>query len=147
MITKEGDECYTPKWIFETIGLTFDLDVASPVNHETYVPALKKYTVHDNGLAQNWEGNVWMNPPYSKPKPWVEKFIEHGNGIALLPLSLSYWSKAIWNSADAVTLTERQPKFLRPDGTHQGIRFPTFLFAIGENNVKALNNFTEYKVR
>ena len=142
-----NDECYTPKWIFDTLGLTFDLDVASPIDHETYVPAIKRYTSNDDGLSQQWHGNVWMNPPYSKPKPWVEKFIEHGQGVALLPLSLSYWSKAVWNAADAVTLTERQPKFLRPDGTHQGIRFPTFLFAIGKDNAKALNNFTEYKVR
>ena len=143
----KNDECYTPKWIFETLGITFDLDVAHPINQLEHVPAHKRLTIEDDGLTSDWTGNVWMNPPYSKPKPWVEKFISHGKGIAMLPLSLSYWSKAIWNAADAVTLTERQPKFLRPDGTEQGVRFPTFLFAIGSENAKALRNFTEYRVR
>lgn len=142
-----NDECYTPKWIFDTLGVTFDLDVAHPVKRIDYVPARQVFDVNDDGLSKEWVGNVWMNPPYSKPKPWVEKFISHGNGIALLPLSLSYWSKAIWNAADAITLTERQPKFLRPDGSEQGIRFPTFLFALGEKNATALQNFTEYRVR
>lgn len=142
-----NDECYTPKWIFDTLGITFDLDVAHPINRIDYVPARQVFNINDDGLAKEWVGNVWMNPPFSKPKPWVEKFIAHNNGIALLPLSLSYWSKAIWNAADAITLTERQPKFLRPDGSEQGIRFPTFLFALGQQNAKALQNFTEYRVR
>ena len=143
----KDDECYTPKWIMETIGLQFDLDVASPKGHDTFVPATQRFTIDNDGLSQPWHGRVWMNPPYSAPKLWVKRFIEHGNGIALLPLSLSYWSKDIWNAADAITLTERQPKFIRPDGSSRGIRFPTFLFAIGADNAAALNNFTEYRVR
>ena len=143
----KNDECYTPKWIFDRLGLVFDLDVAHPVNHQTYVPAKVRYTIEDDGLSQKWFGNVWMNPPYSKPSPWVKRFIEHKQGIAMLPLSLSYWSRDLWNAADAITLTERQPKFLRPDGLEQGVRFPTFLFAIGVDNVKALLNFKEYRVR
>ena len=143
----KNDECYTPKWIFDQLGLVFDLDVAHPIDYQTYVPAKVKYTIKDDGLSKEWFGNVWMNPPYSKPSPWVNKFIEHKRGIAMLPLSQSYWSKEIWNAADAITLTERQPKFLRPDGSEQGVRFPTFLFALGEENVEALQNFTEYRVR
>ena len=142
-----NDECYTPKWIFDRLGLTFDVDVCAPAGGIDYIPATTHYSMVDDGLSKEWVGRVWMNPPYSKPKEWVEKFIEHGNGVALLPLSLSYWSKAIWNAADAITLTERQPKFLRPDGTTQGIRFPTFLCAIGKDNAAALLNFDEYRVR
>ena len=143
----KNDECYTPKWIFDKLGLTFDLDVAHPISNKTYVPALNKFTIEDDGLSKEWFGRVWMNPPYSKPSPWVAKFIQHSNGIAMLPLSQSYWSRDLWNAADAITLTERQPKFLRPDGSELGIRFPTYLFAIGSENAKALTNLTEYRVR
>jgi hypothetical protein len=44
---------YTPPDYFKKIGLVFDLDPASPgPNH--WVPAKKVYTIHDDGLRQDW---------------------------------------------------------------------------------------------
>jgi hypothetical protein len=142
-----SDECYTPEWIFNKLKLKFDIDVCAPEGGVSWVPAKTYFTKEMDALSQEWVGRVWMNPPYSKPKLFVEKFIAHGNGVALVPLSLSYWSREIWNASDAITLTERQPKFVRPDGSAQGIRFPTFLCAIGEENAQALHNFTDYRIR
>jgi hypothetical protein len=34
----ESDEWYTPKYIFDALGLRFDLDVAAPVGGPRYVP-------------------------------------------------------------------------------------------------------------
>ena len=84
------DEQYTPKWLFDRMDTHFDLDVAAPIGGSLYVPTNKYYTKDDDGLNQSWSGFVFMNPPYSKAKPWVNKFIEHGNGIALLPFSKAY---------------------------------------------------------
>lgn len=56
-------EWYTPAWIFKLLGLTFDLDPASPHDMESAVPAATKYTVFDDGLKKPWFGRVWMNPP------------------------------------------------------------------------------------
>ena len=30
-----------------------------------------------DGLAGEWHGSLWMNPPYSKPLPWAKRFSEH----------------------------------------------------------------------
>ena len=35
----ETDEWYTPKYIFDALGVEFDLDVASPQNGPRHVPA------------------------------------------------------------------------------------------------------------
>lgn len=78
-------EWYTPKWIFDRLKLEFDLDPCSPHDMKTCVPAIKKLTIHDDGLSTDWHVRVWMNPPYGKTtKAWTTKFIDHNNGCALL---------------------------------------------------------------
>lgn len=133
------DDWYTPKWIFDTLGLTFDLDVACPPEGPINVPAARWYTAADDGLAQPWTGRVWMNPPYSKPKPWVERFLEHGNGIALLPLtSNARWVLQLWESKARVIVLI-SVKFMKSDGTTKGAYPGTIgVWAIGDENVKAL---------
>ena len=91
-----SDDYLTPKWVFDLLGVRFDLDVAaSPFG--SYVPADRQFTKADDGLEQTWRGKVWMNPPYSEATPWVRKFLIHGNGIALLPHAKSRWHLDVWN--------------------------------------------------
>ncbi len=95
----KNDECYTPQWVFDAMGIRFDLDVASSNSEMIVVPADRKYTVEDDGLALPWEGRVWMNPPFSKITPWINKWLEHGNGICLVPLSSNgRWVNQLWES-------------------------------------------------
>lgn len=52
----------------------FDLDVcASAENAKCEI----FYTEEDDGLAQEWEGNCWMNPPYGREIiHWMRKAYE-----------------------------------------------------------------------
>ncbi len=79
-------EWYTPKSIFDALGVEFDLDPCSPGKDiVSWIPAKKHYTVADNGLMANWEGSVWLNPPYGRDTgKWLERLALHGNGIALV---------------------------------------------------------------
>ena len=142
---EKSDEHYTPKWVFDFLEVTFDLDVASPVEKIDHVPALKRYT--EDSLEKPWEGLIWMNPPYSNATPWINKFIDHGNGIALLHCSKSKWFNRIWSEADAVVAMPPTFKFERPDGTFRSIAFQTFLFAKGLEAVEALNKADWARVR
>ena len=49
------------------------------------VPAFRHLTKDDNGLTAEWRGAVWLNPPFSSKRPWYERMVAHGNGIALMP--------------------------------------------------------------
>jgi hypothetical protein len=57
------DDWYTPPWIFEAMGVTFDLDVCTPPGGVPWIPAENYYTPNDDGLAQDWYGFVWCNRP------------------------------------------------------------------------------------
>lgn len=139
----QSDEHYTPKSLFDAMALTFDLDVAAPEFGVPWLPAKNHYSLQNDGLENDWYGRVWLNPPYSKPTPWVDKFIDHGNGVALLVVSKSKWFHKLWEAAHGICPTPRELKFERPDGHRRQIAFQTFLFAIGEENVQGLKRLSE----
>jgi hypothetical protein len=76
---------YTPAWVFEKLGLQFDLDPCSPAGGIPWIPATNHFSLADDGLSREWFGRVWLNPPYGKHTPaWLERMHEHRNGIALV---------------------------------------------------------------
>ena len=130
----KNDEYYTPPEVFETLGLRFDLDVCAPQGGVPWIPADRYYTINDNGLSQPWHGRVWMNPPYSKPGPWVDKWISHGNGIALLPITRGNWFQNLWNSEAGIAFMKKQnqTKFVKTNGMKLSIYAPLIAVAIGD---------------
>ena len=141
-----NDELYTPAWIFDALGLQFDLDVASSNSDQIIVPATKKFTIEDDALTKEWNGRVWMNPPFSKPSPWVDKWLTHANGIALLPLSgNSRWWRALWESGADVAMIKPNTGFTNPEGKEQKIMYGISLWAIGHDNKLALQNISKVR--
>jgi len=113
------DDWYTPKYIFDALRVTFDLDVASPEGGPQHVPC--KGWISTDSLAAQWQGFVWMNPPFGGRNglsPWLDKFFLHGNGIALTPdrTSAPWWQDAAKKSK-GMMLVLGKPKFERPDGS------------------------------
>lgn len=71
----------TPLSLIKSLG-EFDLDPCAFPNHLT---AKKLIILPEDGLNQTWSGRVWLNPPYGKQQRiWMDKMMNHGNGIALL---------------------------------------------------------------
>ena len=136
--SKTSDDYYTPKWIFDAIGLEFDLDVSAPPGGIPWIPAKKHFTVIDDGLAQEWFGRVWMNPPYSDVTPWAKKFIAHNNGIALVQISKARWFNILWEQTDAMLVLPSNLRFTTAQGESKGIFMPCVLAAMGSDNVHAI---------
>lgn len=137
----ESNEWYTPRYIFDAIGETFDLDVACPPEGPRHVPAARWFTT--NALRETWSGFVWMNPPFGHQRhkrEWLGKFFQHGNGIALVPDRTSApWFQEFGPKADAICWVAPKIKFERPDGSRG--EWPgtgTALFASGRRAVDAL---------
>ena len=144
---KPNDEFYTPSWIFEKLNTEFDIDVASPNGGISWINAKKYFTKKTNGLNQIWYGRVWMNPPFSQSKIWVNKFVEHNNGIALLPTSKAKWFTQMWSIADGIMVLPYDLKFVYQHQTTNGIFMPTCLFALGKENRAILENSQIGRVR
>lgn len=134
-----NDELYTPKHIFDALNLRFDLDVCAPIEGPLHTPADKWYSQLDDGLVKPWFGRVWMNPPFSKPSPWVDKWLDHKNGVALLPMGGNgRWLGKLWAGEAKVIVMPPNVPFINTDGEERKIMYRIALWAIGETNITAL---------
>lgn len=129
---RSDDEWYTPAWLFDALGLRFDLDVCAPLDR-TYVstPADRFFTEEDDGLAHDWDGLVWCNPPYSNATPWAKRMIDHGDGVLLSHVPINgLWCLRAWNRAHVVRLLQGM-EFVRPSGELQRPAYWLQLVAFG----------------
>lgn len=114
------DEWYTPPHVFDALGAQFDLDVAAPPGGCAWVPATHFYSKDVDALKQPWRGFVWMNPPFGGRNglyPWLEKFFEHGDGVALVPDRTSApWWQDYARRADLLLFVRKKLKFIGCDG-------------------------------
>lgn len=135
----EGDEWYTPRWLFNALGIQFSVDVCAPLDQTfSSVPADRHLTIEDDGLSRSWEGTVWCNPPYSKPEPWARRLIHHGDGLLLTHMPMNAgWCVDVWEACDAIRLFQAM-EFVRPDGTSQRPGYWLQLAAFGPVATSAL---------
>lgn len=113
------DEWYTPPYVFRALGCSFDVDVASPGKSVTpWIPAAQFFMACS--LQIEWEGFVWMNPPFGPRNglvPWLDKFFAHGNGIALVPDRTSApWWQQFAPRADLILFAAPKIKFIGANG-------------------------------
>lgn len=147
----ESKEWYTPKYIFDALGIQFDLDPCSPgAAVVPWVPARRHITPAENGLHAHWEGKIWMNPPYGTDTPkWMEHLAAVGNGIALVFARTDVkWFHAYIPKADAICFIKGRIQFVRASEAWKyakgtcipkgGCGAGSMLVAYGPNMAKAL---------
>jgi len=127
------DEWYTPPQYIEAARAvmgSIDLDPASDPTGQQIVKAETFYTKAQDGLAQPWAGNVWLNPPYGKignvsnQALWSQAMIYHyteghiEQGIMLVnAVPGNKWFRELWGWP--ICFTDHRIKFLSPDGEPQ----------------------------
>jgi hypothetical protein len=139
----ETDVWLTPPAIVDALG-PFDLDPCSPLDRP-WDTAAKHYTVEDDGLSHEWDGRVWMNPPYgAQAATWLERLAMHGVGIALVfaRSETRLFFDWLWPHATALLFIEGRLYFHRPDGTRAKANSgaPSVLIAYGEQAARKLLN-------
>ena len=138
---------YTPAWIFERIGLRFDLDPCQPTGGVSWIPAHVYYTLADDGLASPWFGTVWLNPPYGKyTSAWLAKMHEHRNGMSLVfARTDTSWFHDYVAKADAILFLRGRIGFVDGLGATggSGAGCGSMLIAWGDECVAALRGMKD----
>src|SRR5205085_12687917 len=113
----DKDEWLTPRYILDALG-TFDLDTCAPIKR-VWDMAKRHYSTIEDGLKQEWAGRVWLNPPYGQfTKLWIERMIQHGDGIALIfARTETATFDLIFKHASAYLFLSRRIQFHHVDGS------------------------------
>lgn len=107
--SSESAEWYTPSVYVEAarrvLG-SIDLDPASSAEANRTVRAAAYFSAQDDGLAKDWPGRVWMNPPYGGLGPaFIRRLIEqYEAGITTEAICLlnahgcdTGWFRPLWD--------------------------------------------------
>lgn len=109
VVSSKTNEWYTPARYIEAARRTLgriDLDPASNEEANRAVQAQYFYTAEDDGLAQDWSGRVWLNPPYGRiAGAFIDKLLEeHRDGRVKAAVALvnahctdTEWFQPLWD--------------------------------------------------
>lgn len=106
----------TPPHVHQSLG-EFDLDPCAAPDWPT---AKRHIILPEDGLTADWNGRVWLNPPYGMEAwTWLDKLAAHGTGTALVfaRTETAGFVEQVWNKATAVKFLHGRLHFHYPDGT------------------------------
>lgn len=137
-----SDTWLTPREITDALG-PFDLDPCAAPEPRPWPTAERMISLPDDGLAADWQGRVWMNPPYSREaRAWLAKLAAHGTGTALTfaRTETSWFIDHVWRQATALLFLHGRIYFHRPDGTRAAANSgaPSVLIAYGRDDADRL---------
>ena len=145
------NEWYTPEQYIEmarqVLG-SIDLDPASSHVANRAIQAATFYSQETDGLAQEWRGNVWMNPPYAQPliSQFCDKLVEEhqvGNVPAAVVLTNDStdtgWFHRLAKASACLCLIRGRIRFVSVDGEKGTPTQGQTFFYFGE----AIDSFAE----
>jgi phage N-6-adenine-methyltransferase len=145
LTSQETDEWSSPQELVEPLDAAvggFDLDPCSGAENSPF--AAETYTEADDGLAQEWFGTVWVNPPYSEMSAWTEKATTADADVVYYlckgDSSTEWWQQAI-EAADALCCIDHRLSF--GDGGNSA-PFASHIFVFGEPSQAAIEELQNH---
>lgn len=151
--TGGNNEYYTPKEYIEAareVMGSIDIDPASNDIAQKVVQAKTYYTAETNGLDKAWNGNIWLNPPYSIELivQFVSKLVAERNSysqaiVLVNNATETEWFNKIISVASAVCFPKGRVKFYLPDGRICAPLQGQAIIYIGDNKENFVDVFSK----
>lgn len=150
------NEWYTPPQFIESarnVMGQIDLDPASSEIANKTVQASVIFTKDDDGLSKQWNGNVWMNPPYAQPlmSQFAEAVsIKYEKGeinqaiVLVNNATETQWWQRMASCSSAVCFPKTRIRFLDPDGNPGAPLQGQSILYFGKNKSAFVEEFSKY---
>lgn len=131
----------TPPEIITDLGgwQSFDLDPCAAPEPRPWRTARHMNAQSDgDGLSIDWQGRVWLNPPYSSSEieAWLKRLADHGTGTALIfaRTETAAFHRQIWDRAHGLLFLKGRLHFHDAHGVRAAANAgaPSVLCAFGE---------------
>lgn len=155
---QKSNEWYTPARYVEAAREVMggiDLDPASCAMANQTVKATRYYTREENGLAHEWYGRIWLNPPYGKLSNksmldvWINKLVngyqdgQIEQAVLLATNNIEApWFKLLWEYP--ICFVDHEVRFLHPQGIRKCHLFGTILAYLGPNEQRFIDIFSQF---
>jgi phage N-6-adenine-methyltransferase len=117
-----------------------DLDPASNEIAQEWIKATAYYTAEDNGLAHEWHGRIWLNPPWGRlTGEFVEKLakeITAGRVTEAVVLVNAHATDTEWFSPlldGLLCFTDHRINYVSPDDVSSGSTHGSVFVYFGRN--------------
>ena len=116
MFSSATGEWATPQDFFDKLNWRFGPFTLDPCANADNAKCARFYTVKDNGLDQDWLGNVvFVNPPYGRGiDKWIKKAYESGKYadtrvVMLIPArtDTKYWHQYVMKASEVYFIKGR----------------------------------------
>lgn len=137
----------TPEPIIWALGGagSFDLDPCAAPEPRPWATARHMNALADgDGLALDWWGRVWLNPPYSTSEigDWLAKLARHNRGTALIFARTETYAfeRHVWGRASGLLFLYGRLNFHHPNGRRatRNAGAPSVLVAYGRDDLDRL---------
>jgi ParB family chromosome partitioning protein len=150
------NEWYTPPQFIasaRSVMGQIDLDPASSEIANKTVQASVIFTKDDDGLSKQWNGNVWMNPPYAQPlmSQFAEAVsIKYEQGeinqaiVLVNNATETQWFQRMASVASAVCFPKSRVRFLDPQGNPGAPLQGQAILYFGNSPIAFFDEFQKY---
>lgn len=137
----------TPPALIDALGGpdSFDLDPCAAPQPRPWPTARRMNAEADaDGLAIEWDGRVWLNPPYtaSEIALWLRRLADHGTGTALIfaRTETEAFRRWVWESASGLLFLFGRLNFHDAAGIRspKNAGAPSVLCAYGQDDLDRL---------